>query len=65
MELCDSLCTEMLRHKALGLPWHVPAFGEEVGVWRSHDKKQAKSAHDKGALGRLIAKDPWGMVPAL
>ena len=22
-------------------------FGEEVGMWRSHDNKQAKSAHDK------------------
>ena len=26
----------------------------------SHDKKQAKSAHHKGAVGRLIAIDPWG-----
>ena len=26
---------EMLRHKALGFQWHVPAFGEEVGMWRS------------------------------
>ena len=51
---------EMLRHKALGFQWHVPAFGEEVGMWRSHDKKQAKSAHNKGAVGRLTATDPWG-----
>ena len=49
---------EMLRHKGLG--WHVPAFGEEVGMWRSHDKKQAKSAHNKGAVGRLMAIGPWG-----
>ena len=42
--------TEMLRHKALGFPWHVPAFGEEVGIWRSRDKKQTKSAHNKGVL---------------
>ena len=34
------------------------AFGEEVGIWRSHYKKQAKSAHNKGAVGRLIAIDP-------
>ena len=46
---------EMLRHKAFGFQWHVPAFGEEVGMWRSHDKKQSKSAHHKGAVGRLIA----------
>ena len=51
---------EMLRHKVLGFPWHVPAFGEEVGIRRSHDKKQAKCAHNKGAVGRLIAIDPWG-----
>ena len=29
-------------------------------VKRSHDKKQAKSAHHKGAVGRLIAIDTWG-----
>ena len=51
---------EMLRHKALGSAWHAPAFEEEVGMWRSHDKKQANSAHNKGAIGRLIAIDPWG-----
>ena len=51
---------EMLRHKALGFQWHVPAFGEEVGMWRSHDKKQARSARHKGAIRRLIAIDPWG-----
>ena len=49
---------EMLRHKALGCPWHAPAFSEEVGMWRSHDKKQAKSAHNKGAVKRFIAIDP-------
>ena len=51
---------EMVLHKALGFPWHVPAFGEEVPMWRSHDKKQAKSAHNKGAVGRLTSIDPWG-----
>ena len=51
---------EMLRHNALGFQWHVPAFGEEVGMWRSHDKQQAKSAHHKGAVGRLIAIELWG-----
>ena len=49
----------MLRHKALGFTWRVPVFGEEVGMWRSHDKKHAKSAHNKGAIGRLIGADPW------
>ena len=51
---------ETLRHKALGFQWHVPAFGEEVGMWRSHDKKQAKSAHHKGTIDKLIAIEPWG-----
>ena len=49
--------------KTLGLQrhhWHVPAFGEEVGMGRSHEKKQAKSEHHKGAVGQLIAIDPWG-----
>ena len=50
----------MLRCKALGFTWHVPAFGEEVGMWRSHTKKQAKSAHNKGVIGQLIGVDPWG-----
>ena len=62
-DLCWSyavrLVAEMLRHKALGFQRRVPAFGEGVGMWRSHDKKQAKS-HHKGAVGRLIAIDPWG-----
>ena len=49
-----------LRHKDLGFPWNAPAFGEEVGIWRSHEKKQAKSSHNKGALGRLISIDLWG-----
>ena len=37
---------EMLRHKALGFTWNMPAFGEEVGMWRSHDKKLIKSANN-------------------
>ena len=51
---------EMLRHKALGSPWSIPALGEDMGIWRSHDKKQAKSAHNNGAVGRFIANGSWG-----
>ena len=29
-------------------------------MWRSHDERPAKSAHNKGAVGRLIFIDPWG-----
>ena len=50
---------EMLRHKALGFPWNLPAFGEEVGIWRSQDKKLIKSANNRGAIGRLIEVTPW------
>ena len=50
---------EMLRHKALGFAWNLPAFGEEVGMWRSQDKKLIKSAHNRGAIGRLIEVTPW------
>ena len=48
--------------RLLDLLGSVPAFGEEVGIWRSRDKKQAKAAHHKGALGLLIAEslDPRG-----
>ena len=38
---------ELLRHKALGFTWDMPAFGEEVGMWRSQDKKLIKSGSDR------------------
>ena len=50
---------EMLRHKALGFTWNMPAFGKEVGLWRSQDKKLIKSANNRGAIGRLIEVTPW------
>ena len=50
---------ELLRHKALEFPWNMPAFGEEVGMWRSRDKKLIKSAQNRGAIGRLIKVNPW------
>ena len=50
---------EMLRHKALGFTWNLPAFGEEVGMWRSQDKKLIKSAQHRGVIGRLIEVTPW------
>ena len=49
----------MLRHKALGFSWNMPAFGEEVGMWRSQDKKLIKAANNRGAIGRLIEVTPW------
>ena len=50
---------ELLRHKVLGFPWNMPAFGEEVGMWRSQDKKLIKSAQNRGAIGWLIEVTPW------
>ena len=50
---------ERLRHKALGFSWNMPAFGEEVGMLRSQDKKLIKSANNRGAIGRLIEVTPW------
>ena len=50
---------ELLRHKALGFTWNMPAFGEEVGMWRSQDKKLIKSAQNRGAIGQLIEVNPW------
>ena len=50
---------EMLRHKALGFSWNMPPFGEEVGMWRSQDKKLIKSANNRGAIGRLIEVTPF------
>ena len=35
-------------------------FGEEVGIWRSRDKKLAKASDLKGAVGRLLYVDLWG-----
>ena len=55
-EIC---CRKRLRHKALGFTWNMPAFGEEVGMWRSQDKKLIKSANNRGAIGRLIEVTPW------
>ena len=56
----SAICCRDVASQGPGFPWHAQAFGEKVGMWRSHDEKQAKSAHDEGAVGRLIAIGPWG-----
>ena len=45
---------ELLKHKPPGFPWNVPAFDDEVGISRSHDKKLAKTSDLKAAFGRLL-----------
>ena len=51
---------ELLRHKSFGFPNTMPAFGEEVGIRRSRDKKLAKASDLKGAVGRLLYVDLRG-----
>ena len=51
---------ELLRHETLGFPCNIPAFGEEIGVWRSHDQKLAKASDLKGAVGRVLHVALWG-----
>ena len=36
----------MMREKVLGREWTFPLFGQLVGIWKSHDKAQAKSLDD-------------------
>ena len=50
---------EMLRHKALGFLWNMPAFGEEVGMWRSQDKKLIKSAQNNRSIDRSDPMAEW------
>ena len=34
-------------------------YGQLVGVWKSHDKVQAKSLDDRGSVGYLLDIDIW------
>ena len=34
-------------------------FGQLVGIWKSHDKAQAKSLDDRGSVGYLLVFDIW------
>ena len=36
-----------------------PLFGQLVGMWKSHDKAQAKSLDDRGCVGILLDIDIW------
>ena len=48
-----------MREKVLGREWPHPLFGQLVGIWRSHDKAQAKSLDDRGCVGYLLDIDIW------
>ena len=49
----------MMRERVLGREWTYPLFGQLVGVWKSHDKAQAKSLDDRGSVGYLLDIDIW------
>ena len=48
-----------MREKVLGREWPHPLFGQLVGIWKSHDKAQAKSLDDQGVVGYLLDIDVW------
>ena len=45
------------RERVLGREWPHPLFGQLVGIWKSHDKAQAKSLDDRGSVGHLLDID--------
>ena len=49
----------MMSEKVLGREWTYPLFGQLVGIWKSHDKAQAKSLDDRGSVGYLLDIDIW------
>ena len=48
-----------MREKVLGRERTYPLFGQLVGIWKSHDKAQAKSLDDRGSVGYLLDIDVW------
>ena len=48
-----------MRERVLGREWTYPLFGQLVGIWKSHDKAQAKSLDDRGSVGYLLDIDIW------
>ena len=40
-----------MREKVPGREWTHPLLGQLVGIWKSHDKAQAKSLDDRGSVG--------------
>ena len=49
----------MARENVLGRPWQYQFFGQHVGIWKGHDKDQAKSHDNRGAMGYLLDIDIW------
>ena len=57
--ICVQVCRSHDERKVLGRPWQYPLFGQLVGIWTGHDKDQAKSLDDRGAVGYLLDIDIW------
>ena len=49
----------MMREKVLGRTWTRSLFGQLVGIWRGHDKDQAKPLDDCGVVGNLLDIVIW------
>ena len=54
-----SICRPYDAREVLGRDWPYPLFGQLVGMWKSHDKAQAKSLDDRGCVGYLLDIDIW------
>ena len=54
LELCNEICSRDVASQGSWFPIECSSLRRRGG------KKQAKSAHNKGAVGRLISIGPWG-----
>ena len=48
-----------MREKVLDREWPHPLFAQLVGIWKSHDKAQARSLDDRSCVGYLLDIDIW------
>ena len=56
---CLSICGSYDERESWEREWTYPLFGQLVGIWKSHDKAQAKSLDDRGSVGYLLDIDIW------
>ena len=57
--ICVQVAGHMMREKVLGRPWQYSLFRQLVGIWKGHDKDQAKFLGGRGAVGYLLDIDIW------
>ena len=48
-----------MRETVLGREWPYPLLGQLVGIWKSHDKAQAKLWDDRRCVGYLLDIVIW------